>query len=75
MDQSKQDENGGYLRQELILKTGNNNKGRNMTATIVWTPISDERAARIDAEVEKLLAELARGFCMTGEENESSRPL
>jgi hypothetical protein len=62
MTQAKETENGEDLRQELTLKIGNNN-GRNTTATIVWEPISDGRAARVNAEVEKLLAELASSFC------------
>lgn len=62
MHQQKLEENGDDLRQELTLRIGSNN-GRNKTATIVWMPISDEDEARVHAEVEKLLAELARSFC------------
>ncbi len=63
MRKKKQDENGEDLRKELIVQIENDNKGRTTTATIVWTPISDEGEARVNAEVEKLLAELARSFC------------
>jgi hypothetical protein len=59
MKKHKQDENGENLRQELTLKIGNIN-GRNMTATLVWAPISDEQTARVDAEVDRLLGELSR---------------
>lgn len=56
-DQSN--ETGDGLRQELTLPVGNNTE-RRITATVTWKALGEDRQAQFDAEIQMLLAQLAR---------------
>jgi hypothetical protein len=54
----RSNENGEDLRQELTLPIGNHT--RRLTVTVVWKPLDADRQDRFEADVQLLLAQLAR---------------
>ena len=63
MTPQKSDENGGEPRLEFTMQISTDNR-RNLTASLVAKPLDAADQARLDAEMDRLLAQLARNAIM-----------